>query len=57
MEVDLARIDERVRSIRENMAVKHDVASLKVWILGGTLSATLVAAGIALAVVKLLPPA
>ena len=57
LEVDVARIDERVKSIRENMAVKNDITSLKVWILGGVLSAILVAAGIALAVVKLLPPA
>ena len=55
--MDLARIDERVKSIRENMAVKDDITSLKVWILGGALSAMLVAAGIALAVARLLPPA
>ena len=52
LEVQVARVDERVAAMQENMAKKNDVTSLKVWILGGVLSAIIVAAVIAAAVVK-----
>ena len=52
LEVQIARIDERVKAIQENMAQKNDVISLKVWILGGVLSAIIVGAGIAATVSK-----
>ena len=38
--------------MQENMAKKNDITSLKVWILGGVLSAILIGAGIAAMVVK-----
>lgn len=52
LEIHVARIDERVAAIQESMASKNDIASLKVWILGGVLSAIAVAAGIAVTIVK-----
>ena len=38
--------------MQENMAKKNDVTGLKVWILGGVLSAIVIAAIIAATVVK-----
>ena len=52
LEIQIARIDERVASMQENMAKKNDVTALKVWILGGVLSAIAVAAAVSAAVVK-----
>ncbi len=56
LEVQLARIDERVVAIQENrdknIATKTDISNLKVWILGGVLSGIAVAAAIAATVVK-----
>ena len=52
LEVQVVRIDERVANMQENMAKKNDVTGLKVWILGGVLSAVGVAAAISAAVVK-----
>lgn len=52
LEIHVARIDERVAAIQENMASKNDIASLRVWILGGVLSAIVIAAGIAATIVK-----
>jgi len=36
----------------QHLATKNDVTNLKVWILGGVLSAMVIAAGLAAAVVK-----
>ena len=52
LEIHVARIDERVSAIQENMATKNDMTGLKVWILGGVLAATLIAASIAATIVK-----
>ena len=52
LEEGMARLDERVGAIKEHMAEKNDITSLKVWILGGVLAAIAVGAGIAAAVVK-----
>ena len=60
LETQVARIDERVSGIQEHMATKNDITGLKVWILGGVLSAIVIAAGIAAAVVRMFlqtPPA
>ena len=56
LEVQLARIDERMVAIKDNMdksmATKTDISNLKVWILGGVLGGIAVAAAIAATVVK-----
>ncbi len=52
LEIHLARIDERVAAMQDTMAKKNDVTALKVWILGGVLSGIVVAATIAVVVVK-----
>ena len=52
LEIQVARIDERGAAMQENMAKKNDVTGLKVWILGGVLSAIIIAAIIAATVVK-----
>ncbi|MCY4041825.1 MAG: hypothetical protein OXF72_11310 [Gammaproteobacteria bacterium] len=48
----LARLEENIKGVREQMATKKDISDLKVWILGGVLSAIMVAAGIATLIVK-----
>ena len=48
----LARLEERVRSIKEHMAEKNDITSLKVWILSGVLGAIGVGAAVSTLVVK-----
>lgn len=52
LEIHVARIDERVAAMQENMAKKNDVTSLKVWILGGALSGAIVGGATAVAIVK-----
>ena len=52
LEIQAARIEERVSSIQEHMAKKDDITNLKVWILVGVLSAIVIAAGIAATIVK-----
>ncbi len=52
LEIQVTRIDERLRGIQENMAKKDDISKLKIWILGGVLGAILAGASIAAAVVK-----
>ena len=52
VEIRLARAEEKIDSIKENMATKTDISNLKVWILGGILSAIGVAAAIATIIVK-----
>ena len=52
LEVQVARIDERVLAMQENMAKKNDVTNLKVWILGGVLGAIATGAVVATLVVK-----
>ena len=52
LEVNMARVQERLENIKQNMAVRKDISDLKVWILLGVLSATVIAASIAATVVK-----
>ena len=52
LEIQAARIDERVASMQENMARKNDITALKVWILGGVLSGIAGAATVSALVVK-----
>ena len=52
LEEGMVRLDERVLAIKEHMAEKNDITTLKVWILGGVLGAIAVGAGIAATVVK-----
>ena len=49
----LVRLEERVDGIKEHMATKNDIASLKVWISVGLLSAIGVALTVATATVAL----
>ncbi len=53
VEIDLARLFERVESMSENMARKKDISDLKVWVLGGTLVAVALSVPIALGAVRL----
>lgn len=46
------RVEELLDAIKEHMATKNDVTSLKVWILGGVLATIGIAAGVAATVVK-----
>ncbi|MDE0238920.1 MAG: hypothetical protein OXQ84_01800 [bacterium] len=52
LEIQMGRMDERVAGMQENMATKNDITNLKVWILGGVLSGIILAALIAVTVVK-----
>ena len=56
LEIQVGRIDERVASVQkdigENLAKKNDITGLKVWILGGVLSAIGIGAGAATIIVK-----
>ena len=52
VEIDVARIDERVSAIQEHMATKNDVTGLKVWILVGVLSGGVAAAGLAVVAMR-----
>ena len=46
----LARLEEQVQGIKEHMAVKNDVTSVKVWVLVGALTAVVTGVGIAVTV-------
>ena len=46
------RVEELLDAIKEHMATKNDVTSLKVWILGGVLATIGIVAGVAATVVK-----
>ena len=52
LEIQVARIVERIAAMQENMAKKNDITGLKVWILGGVLSGIILGVVIATAVVK-----
>ena len=52
LEIQVARIDERVAAMQENMAKKNDVTSLKVWILGGLLSGVFLGAATGATIAK-----
>ena len=54
LENRIARTDARLAAIQDHMVTKADVASLKLWILGGVLSAAVAGAVIAVATVKAL---
>ena len=47
----LSRLETRV----EYLATKEDIQKLKVWVLAGVLGGTMLAAGLALGVLKLFP--
>ena len=53
----LARLEERVNGIKENMATKGDVKDVKIWVLsgvlGGVLGGMVLAAGTSIAIMKL----
>lgn len=48
----LARLEEKVDGMKENMATKTDIANLKNWILGGLLSAIVIGSAAAATIVK-----
>lgn len=56
LEIEVARIDERVKAVQENMVTKSElkaeISNLKNWILGGILGAIVTGATIAALVVK-----
>ena len=39
LETTVARLDERMESVQQHGATKNDISTLKIWILGGVLSA------------------
>ena len=49
----LARLEKKVEDIKEHMAVKNDITSVKVWVLIGALTAVVSGIGIALTVALL----
>ena len=57
MNVNLAKVEGKVSSMKQTMATKADVSNLKVWILAGALTITVVAVGAtATVIIKILLP-
>jgi len=52
LEIQMARIEERVAAMQENMARKNDVTAVKVWVLAGVLGGIGLAAALSATVVK-----
>lgn len=52
LEVQMAKIRVRTEHIEKNMATKTDISNIKVWVLGGVLSALAAGVGIAIVVAK-----
>jgi hypothetical protein len=53
--VRLARLEERMDGIKENMATKVDISNIKIWALTGAIIGLVTAASIAIAILKLFP--
>lgn len=52
----LVRLEERVVGIKEQMATKADIAGVKIWALSGALGGMVLAATLAIAILKLFSP-
>ena len=51
----VATLESEVKSLKEHMATKKEVSDVKVWVLGGALTAVVSAIGIVLILVRTFP--
>ena len=51
----LARLETKVERIEKDMATEKDIANLKVWVLLGVIAGMIVAASLAIGILKLFP--
>lgn len=51
----VATLESEVKSLKEHMATKKEVSDVKVWVLGGALTAIVSAIGIVLILVRTFP--
>lgn len=50
--MQMAKVQVRTEHIEKNMATKTDISNIKVWVLGGVVSAIVVGVSIAVVVAK-----
>jgi len=55
LEVDVGKIQERIKGMQENMATKKDISDVKIWILGGVISVIVFSTKIPEIVAKIFP--